>query len=151
MDRLFPSIRRPAALALAVFVVLGLVACAGRDNSGDFGADRVTIDLALAPSPPPVGTTPLTLTLADPSGAPVDGATVEIEGTMTHAGMRSVNAEARGIGEGRYQVDDFNFTMGGDWLLIARVTLPDGNRAQRTFTVDGVGDGAAAPPATARG
>jgi hypothetical protein len=127
-------------------LAVGLVACAGRGGTGDFGADRAQIDLRIAPPTPAVGAAQLALTLADPSGAPLDGATVEIEGTMTHAGMRPVFAQARGQGDGRYQVDAFTFTMAGDWLLIVKVTLPDGGRAQRTFPVDGVREGAMAPP-----
>ena len=128
---------------LALLLLGGLAACAGRGDTGDFGEDRVRIGLRIEPARPATGTAQLALTLADPAGAPLDGATVEIEGTMTHAGMRPVAARARGQGEGRYEVEAFTFTMGGDWLLIAHVTLPDGTRARRIFPVDGVGEGAA--------
>ena len=127
-------------------LAIALVACVGRGGTGDFGADRAQIDLQTAPSRPTVGVAQLALTLADPSGTPLDGATVEIEGTMTHAGMKPVLAQARGQGEGRYQVDAFTFTMAGDWLLIVKVTLPDGGRAQRTFPVDGIREGATVSP-----
>lgn len=133
------ELRRALTLVLAIPLLVGLVACAGRGEAGDFGDERVRIDLRVAPSPPTIGPARVALTLTDPAGLPIDGATVEVEGAMTHAGMQSVVARAAGRGAGAYATDTFRFTMGGDWLLIVRVTLPDGGRAQRTFPFNGVG------------
>ena len=44
----------------------------------------------------------------------------ELEGAMTHAGMKPVIVETESLGEGKYATKDFEFTMGGDWVLIVR-------------------------------
>ena len=137
--------RRPLLLLLVFPLLVGMVACAGRSEAGDFGQDYAKIELRVVPSPTGVGPVQLALTLADASGKPIDGATVAVEGAMTHAGMESVVAQASGQGNGRYLVESFSFTMGGDWLLIVRATLSDGRRVQQTFPVKGVGAGALTP------
>jgi hypothetical protein len=133
-------------LLLLLGLVPWLVACTGRDDTGDFGADRARMGLQIGPPAPDTGAVRLVLRLTDPaSGAPIAGATVAVEGTMTHAGMQPVLARARDEGDGRYQVDAFRFTMGGDWLLITRVTLPGGTRARHTFALPGIGAGGKPP------
>jgi hypothetical protein len=42
---------------------------------------------------------------------------------MTHAGMEPVITEATATENGLYQTEDFAFTMAGDWILQAEVTL----------------------------
>ncbi len=60
---------------------------------------------------------------------PVTGATVEVRGDMTHAGMAPVLAAAAEAGPGVYRADDFAFTMAGDWIVSATVTTADGRKA----------------------
>jgi hypothetical protein len=114
---------RPLAALLLAGAVL-LPGCRGSDGPGELEGYRVTVNLA--PTPPVVGPNLVVLSLSDPSGAPVDLASVELEGTMTHAGMVPVHAPARFEAQGRYRVEAFEFTMGGDWILRVHVTLPDG-------------------------
>jgi hypothetical protein len=87
-----------------------------------------------------VGTATFTLRVADASGRPLSGARVSLEGNMTHPGMRPVFAEARELEPGRYQ-SSLEFTMGGDWVVLVRVTLPDGRKIERQFDVKGVQSG----------
>ncbi len=110
--------------ALVPFLLLALAGCRGDTGVGELEGYRVTV--SLAPTPAVVGPNLVVLTLTDPGGTPVDGAEVELEGTMTHAGMVPVRTPARFDAEGRYRVEDFAFTMGGDWILRVHVTLPDG-------------------------
>ena len=65
----------------------------------------------------------------------VSGATVEVTGDMTHAGMVPVIAEAKEVGAGLYQTDGFEFTMAGDWILTAEVAYPDGEKAEDTLAL----------------
>ena len=97
----------------------------------------VSIEHEIAPDPPRVGTATVTLRAADASGRPLSGARVHLEANMTHAGMRPVLAEARETGAGRYQ-SELEFTMGGDWVVFVRLTLPDGQKVEREFDVKGV-------------
>jgi len=59
------------------------------------------------------------------NGQLVSGAALEIEGNMTHAGMEPVFATATEVAPGDYRAL-LEWTMGGDWLLTIRGTLPDG-------------------------
>jgi YtkA-like len=91
----------------------------------------------VAPQPPRVGPATITLSLADAAGKPVAGARVSLEGNMTHPGMRPVFGEAGEVGEGSYRAS-IDFTMGGDWIILVRVDLPDGQKLEREFEVKGV-------------
>jgi hypothetical protein len=79
----------------------------------------------------------VTVTLTDSGGDPVSGATIELEGTMTHAGMVPTFADAEEQAPGSY-VASLEFTMGGDWVIIVRTTLADGTSLEQQFDVPGV-------------
>lgn len=76
---------------------------------------------------PSVGPTPVTVYLLD-GDAGVSGASVEVTGDMTHAGMTPIITAATEVEPGLYRAEDFEFTMAGDWVLTADVALPDGQR-----------------------
>lgn len=56
---------------------------------------------------------------------------------MSHAGMRPVFAEAKETGSGRYEAS-LELTMGGDWIVLINLTLPDGRKGQRKVEIKGV-------------
>ncbi len=91
-------------------------------NEGDAGV-RVSLEL---PQEPAVGPAEVRVYLLGPDNEAVSGAAVTVTGTMTHAGMEPVITEATPTEGGLYQTQDFAFTMAGDWLLQAEVTLADG-------------------------
>ncbi len=123
------------ALALSVLAALALVACNPR--SDDTGGLDVRI-VSIAPDPAAVGDATLTLEIRDLEGAPVSGATVEVEGTMTHAGMEPVIVATEETSDGTYVTQDFAFTMGGDWVIIVRAILADGSTAEQRVELRGV-------------
>jgi len=94
------------------------------------------VDLSFDPAPR-VGATTCTVALADAAGAPVTGATVEVEGNMNHAGMVPELADAEELGDGRYAAD-IEFTMGGDWFFVVTVKTQAGERVERVVEVPGV-------------
>src|SRR4051794_5409845 len=99
----------------ALFLVLvSLVASCQRQ--GEPGSE-VKVELTIAPDPPRVGKAKVTLRLEDALGKPVEGATLQLEGNMSHAGMKPVFATAKETDAGRYQAD-MEFTMGGDWFIL---------------------------------
>lgn len=114
-----------AWVLILILSLITLPACRG-DDVGDLRGFRV--DVAMAPTPPIVGPNRIVLNLLDADGAPVQDAKVELEGTMAHAGMVPVSRMADPDGAGRYRADDFEFTMGGDWILLVHVTLADGRK-----------------------
>lgn len=85
--------------------------------------------------PPAIGPAPLVVTLTDPEGVGIDGATVRVEGDMTHAGMVPVLVDAEGQGEGVYRAEDMHFTMAGDWIITITVTY-EGKRSSGVLLVN---------------
>jgi hypothetical protein len=95
------------------------------------------VEMKVAPSPPRVGPATVTLTLRDGAGKALPGATLKLEANMSHPGMVPVFAEAREVQPGKYEAS-LEFTMGGDWFIIAEATLPDGRRVQRQMELPAV-------------
>ncbi len=127
---------RPAiVVVLALLGVLAITACGPRGQES--GALDVTI-VSVSPDPATVGDAVLTLEIRDADGNPIEGATIEVEGVMTHAGMQPVIVATEALGEGKYATQDFKFTMGGDWVIIVHATLADGATVQQRVDVKGV-------------
>jgi hypothetical protein len=120
---------------------LALALCAGAFLPGcrktGEQASGLVMRHEIAPQPPRVGPATITVSLSDAAGHPVAGASVDLEGNMSHPGMNPVFGAAREIGAGRYQAS-IEFTMGGDWIMLVRVNLPDGKKLEREFEVKGV-------------
>lgn len=118
---------------IVLTLIAGWLSACGRiqprpaDNSAG-----LTIDMAVEPEQPVVGGATLIVTLTDESGRPVNEASVNIEGNMTHAGMTPVFGEATAGNNGRYEIP-FEWTMGGDWIVTVNITLPDGENCPETF------------------
>ena len=93
-----------------------------------------SVDFSVEPADPAVGPAQLRITLTDDNGQPVDDATLNIEGNMTHAGMTPVFAQTSGGEDGQYLVP-FEWTMGGDWIVTVEVTLADSRVVTRQFPV----------------
>lgn len=90
--------------------------------------------LEVDPNPPDVGPSHLTVTLTGADGMPVNGANLEIEGSMTHAGMQPLRAKARAGAGGTYEAP-FVWPMAGDWSLTVTASLSDGQVATRQFNL----------------
>ncbi|MGB0388595.1 MAG: FixH family protein [Ardenticatenaceae bacterium] len=76
----------------------------------------------------------LTISL-EQKGEAVEGATIEVEGNMNHAGMEPLLVNAEEVGSGQYRAG-LNWTMGGGWFVTVRATLPDGTTVEQV--VDGL-------------
>ena len=127
--------RAASIVLLALLAALILIACGPRGEQT--GALDVAI-VSVSPDPATVGDAVITLEIRDADGNPVEGATIEVEGAMTHAGMKPVIVETESLGEGKYATQNFKFTMGGDWVLIVRATLADGSTAAQQVDLKGV-------------
>jgi hypothetical protein len=122
-----------AALLLAALVATGC----SRDDDDD-GVDDIQMELTVSPDPPATGPAQIEVILRDGDGEPLNGAELEIEGNMSHAGMQPVIVDASSGQGGRYVSDGFEFTMGGDWIITVRGSLPDGREIERSFDLTGV-------------
>ena len=97
----------------------------------------IVVKSEIAPQPPKVGPATVTLKLTDSSGAARNGAQVNLEGNMSHAGMRPVFSEAKEIEPGLYRAP-IEFTMAGDWVLTIHITLPGGRQVERQVEVNAI-------------
>lgn len=136
-----PADERRAAVAVGMISLMlalfGMILTVGCSRPVEPAA---VIEHEITPQPLKVGFSTITLRLTDAAGRPINGAGVKLEGTMTHPGMRPVFSEAVETGPGRYR-SSIEFTMGGDWVIIVYVTLPDGRRLERQLDVKGVQPG----------
>jgi hypothetical protein len=130
--------RRVMCLALAhsASAFLASVFFAGCRNTAET-APSLVMRHEVAPQPPKVGPSTITVSLSDADGKPISGVRVKLEGNMSHPGMNPVFADAREIGSGRYQAS-IEFTMGGDWIVFVKGNLPNGQKLEREFEVKGV-------------
>jgi hypothetical protein len=124
------------------WLIIGLVAlaaipgCRRRDDSGP----PLSMDIKVAPDPPVVGTASIELDVKDPGGAPVRGARITIEGTMTHPGMAPTFSEAEETRPGTYRAR-LPLTMAGDWVLLVEARLSSGETVRRQFDLPRVRSG----------
>jgi hypothetical protein len=98
--------------------------------------DQPDVAWTLSPATALVGPATLTLRINRQS-SPVIGATVKLEGHMSHAGMAPVLGTATESAPGVYEVP-FTFTMAGDWVLLISGVLADGSRVERRIDVANV-------------
>ncbi len=105
---------------------------ASAGNTGTTGGLRVRLELSEKNA---VGPAPVRVYLLGGDNQAVTDAQVSVTGTMTHAGMEPVTTQAVPTEAGLYQAQDFAFTMAGDWILQADVTLTDGSEAQSELNV----------------
>lgn len=75
---------------------------------------------------------PLQIRLLDEDGSAIEGATVQVEGNMTHAGMEPVLPAATEVEPGHYQAE-LEWTMSGQWFVTVHATLPDGREIEHTL------------------
>jgi hypothetical protein len=96
--------------------------------------DGYTMTMIAQPSQPGVGDGILLVTLSDPAGKPVTGAGLQIEGNMSHAGMKPSFGHVTGEDAGQYTAA-IEWTMGGDWFVDIKATLTDGRVIARRFPI----------------
>jgi hypothetical protein len=132
------------SLWLKLLVFMGLALCACLFLSGCYKTSETPTDIVfehkISPDPPKTGSATITLKLADSGGKPINGARINLEGNMSHPGMRPVFSEAREVEPGRYEAP-LEFTMRGDWFILFHITLPDGRKLEKQIDVKGVQSG----------
>jgi YtkA-like len=93
-----------------LILLLAFTACAPKSSS------KLDVTLELSPSTPRIGKTNIVLKL-ERNKQLLEGWNVNVEGNMTHAGMGTVDGAVIELGAGKYQVNNFDFNMSGDWVL----------------------------------
>lgn len=104
-------------------------------SQSQFHAKLVTA----SPAPPARGTNQWVLELTTPSGAPLEGATVQVVPFMPdHGHGTSVKAQVQELGAGRYQVETLYLFMPGVWRVSVQVsTTTVSDAALFYFCVEG--------------
>jgi hypothetical protein len=126
---------RYGTLSLVLLCLVLLATACGRMQSARLAENPdFAFTFAVHPDPPVVGPAVLAISLADRAGNPVEGARLQVEGDMTHAGMQPVFGESSGGQGGRYTVP-MQWTMSGDWIVTVTATLADGRTASKEFPV----------------
>lgn len=116
-----------------ILITLALSGCARASTN----ASPLTITMQVTPDPPIVGMTTIDLQVRDLAGQPLTGATVEVEGSMTHAGMTPEVAAATEQAPGQYQAA-LSLSMSGDWLITVAVQMADGRIVEETLPLPAV-------------
>lgn len=127
---------RWARLVLALCAVLSIPLVAGCLRSA-VGSGNAVIDIILV-TERVMGPATIEVGVKREDGAPVDKAEVVVKGDMNHAGMKPVIAQTKNVASGKYLTEGFRFTMAGDWIVTAQVTLPNGEKLEKTIDIKGV-------------
>jgi hypothetical protein len=121
-------------LIFLIILTFLLVGCRRGSNDDISG---INVDLTVSPDPPTVGLATIKLVLSNADDQPISGAVVELEGNMNHAGMVPAFSQATETDPGLYEAP-LEFTMGGDWFILVKVSLPDGREFERQVDLPGV-------------
>lgn len=127
-------------LLVIIFTSTILLGCQRGARNADLTVDIVGAN----PEPPIVGPAELRLRLRDKQRQTVTGlGTIEVEGTMSHAGMQPVLVSAHELQDGIFVTEGFRFTMAGDWIILARGTW-NGKPFEAQAVIAGVRSGTGA-------
>jgi hypothetical protein len=86
------------------------------------GRDGTVVKLSSLPAPPAVGDNEWSVTVADSTGAPVEGAALHFTQLMPDHGHHGVkNPTVEDLGGGKYTLSPVNFNMQGFWINTVEV------------------------------
>jgi len=115
-------------------VVTCVLLCGCRHQSAPT-TSNLTVAYEVSPLPARVGDVTITIRMKDGgSNEPIAGARIKLEGTMSHAGMASVFADAKEISPGQYRTN-MKLSMAGDWRVLVHLILPDGRELDQEFEI----------------
>ncbi len=124
-------------LPLIILIVSLLSACGGRNSAQ---TNSSNYDISIDAESTNLGQTNLMVTVLNENGEPINDATVNIKGDMTHAGMQPVLGETSSADNGVYTIP-YEWTMAGDWFVTIDITFADGSTATERVDFTGIGDG----------
>ena len=111
--------RRFVLVNVIMLLAAFLAACRSGNaatSAPEDSAKPVNIEVDTNPNPAVIGDIELVLNITDPSGNPIEGATVDVTAThIDHAGM-DMSGAATEQGAGKYAINA-NFSMSGNWKL----------------------------------
>jgi hypothetical protein len=110
----------------AVFLTLALVlvACSGGAAPATAAAPQATVKMETNPNPAVVGDIQLAFMITDQSGAPIEGAKIDVSAdhpSMSGMGMKGLATEQGG---GKYAIKA-NFSDSGNWKITVYIRKGD--------------------------
>lgn len=125
---------RIAVVLISAFLLLLASAACRPQEVADSAPVAVQMSLQVEPEPPAVGQSTLIITLADDSGAPLDGAELNVYANMDHEGMMPVEGSVSDSAGGVYRLP-LVWTMGGGWIVTVTARLANGGEASENFVL----------------
>ena len=120
-----------------------IVAVAGAAALTAACAGSSAIDISWLIEPPPAGAgRHIAVLMRDSGGRPIRGASLTLEGHMSHPGMAPIVAPMTETADGRYEAR-LPLSMAGEWTLVVSGSLAGGQRVTRERQLEISG---AAPP-----
>lgn len=120
-------------IAFLLFISLAITGCQTSDSSHS----DIMLNWEVTPDPPQVGKAKINITLTDSTQQLLEGAEIQLQGNMSHPGMKPVVSSAKEVSPGKYSAP-FEFTMGGDWFILIESRLADERVVERQIEVNGV-------------
>jgi hypothetical protein len=121
-------------IVFLVIIFLLFAGCRQAAPTADPSAQAVQIAVSIAPQPPTVGASTLTISVTR-QNQPLAGVSVAVRGDMTHAGMRPIIADAATTDAQGKLVLPFKWSMSGDWIVSVTVTLADNTQVAQDFNI----------------
>ncbi len=109
--------RKIIFMSVLVILAVVLAACGGAATPADTSSSgQVNIKLETNPNPAVKGDIELTFTITDASGAPIEGAKVDVAAEHPAMAGMGMSGLATDLGGGKYSIKA-NFSDSGDWVL----------------------------------
>jgi nitrogen fixation protein FixH len=113
--------RRFSFISLLVALSVLLAACGSAATPADTGSSKqATIKLETNPTPAVKGDVELIFTITDASGAPIEGAKVDVNAEHPAMAGMGMSGQATDQSGGKYSIKA-NFTDSGDWKVTVYV------------------------------
>lgn len=118
--------RKIIFISLVLVLPVLLAACGSTATpAADISSKAVNIKVESRPSPVSVGDAELIFMITDPSGNPIEGATVDVSADHTDMTGMGMSGAATDQGLGKYSINA-NFSMSGNWKLTVYVRNDQG-------------------------
>lgn len=113
--------RKFTFITLLVVLTVVLAACGSAATSAETNSSKqVNINLETNPAPAVKGDIELLFTITDASGAPIEGAKVDVAAEHPSMEGMGMSGQATDLGGGKYSIKA-DFTDPGEWVLTVSV------------------------------
>ena len=126
-------------VVLGIIMILIIIVLSNKNSTSKVAANKISstdnqISLSTDPNPLRMGPANFIITIKNDKGDPVSNATVNFDLNMTMMNMGTQQGTATSQGDGRY-VATGRLTMQGPWRVTTKITMPDGQVINKSFTV----------------